>query len=295
MSVVRFLPIILLTCINQSFGYSNSNEFDSEPQPKTDNANLKKDACNLASTFGLKSLCASKIPDEEKESLKKQYLIEISEDVKRRGLDWYWSPYYPCYNKGFEYSSKRSQYYKYNSDIFSEDECLKTAATLKTQREIELKKQEEDRLQAARQKERERENLKKQTEQVNQDFINSPTFDKLLVVGKFLDAHKKIENAQKEQTRQKEIGNQSGYVNTSAIYNAGVTIVDNKELKKQLFQDYKKLGGIATNDAELIKLRDNCKKLDGWPIIAFYIAGVGWQIKWDETKRNDVIATASCF
>ncbi len=189
----------------------------------------------------------------------------------------------------------RSEYYKYNPDVFSEDECLKVAAEIKEKFKTEARNKEELERQARQKKEQEKENIEKAEKLTNQAFINSPTFDKLLTVGKFLDAHKKIENAQKEQARQKEIGAQSGYIDTSAIYNAGVAIIDNKEIKKQLFQDYKKFGGSAINESELIKLRDNCEKLDGWPVIVFYMAGAGWQIQWDEAKRNDIIATASCF
>ncbi|PTQ87080.1 hypothetical protein [Agitococcus lubricus] len=287
MSVVRFLPIILLTCINQSFGYSNSNEFDSEPQPKTDNANLKKDACNLASTFGLKSLCASKIPDENEKRLNEQYKNEIINRITKSVntcVALYCTAEHDCF-----YPIRR---YKFDKNILPEEDCMKMATELRN----EITTEREKKRQAQEEKEREEENIKKQAEQVNQDFINSPTFNKLLMVGQILNANKKIENAQKEQNRQKEIGNQSGYINTSAIYNAGVTIVDNKELKKQLFQDYKKLGGIARNEPELIKLYANCNQLNGLSVIDTYILGAnGWLVKWDETKRNDVIATASCF
>lgn len=208
---------------------------------------------------------------------------------------WDWSPSQSCFRDNLTMIGNRSKYYKYNPDVLSEEECLKVAADLKEIFEIETRSQKALEDQARLKKEQEKENIEKAEELTNRTFVNTSTFNKLLTVGKFLNAQKKIENAKEEQARQKEIGAQSGYIDTSAIYNAGVTIVDNKEIKKTLFQDYKKLGGSAINEAELIKLRDNCKKLNGWPLIVFYIAGIGWQVQLDEAKRNDITATASCF
>jgi hypothetical protein len=134
---------------------------------------------------------------------------------------------------------------------------------------------------------------KEHQEQIKKEFINSTKYKKMVSVYMFLDASIKITHAKNEQLRQKKIAEQSGYINQTAMYNAGVTIIDSTKIKNDAFNSYKKFGGTAANAAILDKRHNQDCNMKDWIGVAA-LGAIGFR-DFDESQKNSIILASTCY
>lgn len=171
-----------------------------------------------------------------------------------------------------------------------EEQQRKAAALAEEQEKLRAEKREQW-LKAEEEKNKDRIE-KEQQKQISNQFFDSAEYNKMVAVYKFLDASRKITDAKNEQQRQKDIAEQSGYINQSVMYNTGVTIVDSTKAKDEAFNNYRKLGGTAANPIILDKRHNQDCNMANWlyAVVGASISGV-----LDKEQRDSIILASTCY
>lgn len=131
----------------------------------------------------------------------------------------------------------------YNTGVARSNEKIAIAQQASKLKEEELSKQKAE--------------AAKRTSDVNA-FYESTEFLKLKYAITILTKQSRIELAEQEQQRQKEIGKQSGYIDKYQMNRLGSVVVDAKNQQKESFSRYKSLGGKATSIDEVRQKIGTC-------------------------------------
>lgn len=93
----------------------------------------------------------------------------------------------------------------------------------------------------------------------SKSLLESTEFNKLKIAISILTRQSRIEIAEKEQLRQREIGKQSGFIDKHQMHQLGAIIVDATNQQKDFFKKYKTLGGEAKSIADIRNKISTCE------------------------------------
>lgn len=128
-----------------------------------------------------------------------------------------------------------------------------------------------------------------------QKFYDSDNFQRLKQSVAAIAANARIDVSLQEQSRQREIANQSGYINKSAMHALGAQIVDSRAKLSESLKIYAKHGGKAKDASSISKLIKQCNIQEDILVRMYILAETGHMTPPDSNEQTLWSLAGACL